>query len=507
MVVIRNSVLVGEWYWQGATPQSAIRTWSLAKSYTSALVGLALDAKRIGSVDDPASRYIPEWRGTGRDGILIRHLLSMTSGLAFDTVADSVTLLTAPDMTAQALALAPTKPAGSTWQYSNQAVQIFEPIVKDATGLAADTFAQKNLWGPLGMTATWAKDETGHPSMYANVLTSCRDHARFGELMLRKGCWGDRRIVSSTWVSNASRPSTKLDNGYGWLWWLNAGAPVLDSVTFQPLLSASYHPYAPPDAFCASGLGGQMIEVIPSLDMVVVRAGFAPQEDPALANDPIAQLDAVADDGKQLFHNGVLERVLAGVLPEGFDAGSGVSQDGGVTTVGGTDAGIADGGTQDAGAPACGPFLSWGTSCATGLICDLSQQCMPPQYSITRDEVADGVTGLVWQQSVPANPCPPDGPGVCTQADAEAYCAGLQVAGDASAWRLPTVTELASLVKTGAGSPAIDQTAFPGTSPLWFWTATPYAGREGSAWVIYFHDGGSGYLDVRSAAHVRCVHP
>jgi CubicO group peptidase (beta-lactamase class C family) len=492
LVVIRHSMLVGEWYWQGADAQTAIPTWSVAKTYTSTLVGLALDAKQIKSVDDPASRYVPQWQGKSQGGIQLHHLLSMTSGLEFDTVADSVTLLAAQDETAQVLALQPTAPAGSLWQYSNQAVQVFEPIIRDATGKAADEYAQEKLWGPLGMKATWAKDPTGHPTMYANVLASCRDHARFGELLLRQGCWGSKRVISSSWVEQASHSSQSLNHAYGSLIWLNAGAPVLDSVTFNALPETSYHPYAPPDAFCATGLGSQMIEVIPSLDMVVVRAGYAPQDDPALATNPIAQLDAVAADGRQIVHNGVLERVLAGVLPEASDAGVSVP-----------DAGTPEA-MPDAGGPACGPLANWGAVCGGGEICDLSGQCQPAQHNAANGVVTDAVTGLAWQQELPANPCPNDGAGVCTLADAQTYCSGLSLTGYASGWRLPTANELSSLVQTTGAEPAIDTTAFPSTPPVWFWSSSPYAGSAG--WVVYFFDGGSGYLDVSEAGHVRCVH-
>jgi CubicO group peptidase (beta-lactamase class C family) len=314
VVVVRHGVLVGEWYWQGATPTSPIRTWSLAKSYTSTLVGLALEQGLIHSVDDPVSRYVPEWRGTDRDSISIRELLSMASGLAFDEEADSIQIFQANDMTGQALALDLSDPPGSVWRYSNQAVQVFEAVIRNATGKLADAYAQEKLWGPTGMSATWLKDGVRHPAMYMNVLTSCRDHARFGELMLHQGCWGKKRVIGSDWISSATKSSTTFNHGYGWLWWLNAGPPTLDSVTpFEPLASGSYHPFAPADAFCASGLGSQMIEVIPSLDMVVVRTGFAPQEDPALAGNPLAQLGATLNDGKQIVHNGVLQRVLAAV--------------------------------------------------------------------------------------------------------------------------------------------------------------------------------------------------
>ncbi len=313
LVVVRDDRIVGEWYWNGTTRTSAIPTWSLAKSYTSTLVGIAVDEGLIKSIDDPAERYLPQWRDGAHDGVTIRHLLSMTSGLQFDSGADSVEIVDAKDMDAQALALPVTDRPGTTWRYSNQAVQVLEPVLRDATGKDLETFAQEKLWGPLGFQAHWQHDAAGHVTTYMNVLATCRDHARFGELFLHRGCWGSKRVVSSKWVAEATTPSSSLNRGYGLLWWLNAGTPVLDSVTFKPE-QGRLHPYAPADDYCAEGLGSEMIEVVPSLDLVVVRAGFAPQDDPALAGNPLGQAAATLEDGKQLVHNGVLERVLQAIV-------------------------------------------------------------------------------------------------------------------------------------------------------------------------------------------------
>lgn len=313
LLVVRHSKLVGEWYWQGDTKETAPNTWSLAKSYTSTLVGLAIEEGLIHSIDDPVSNYVPEWKGLGRDGIKLRHLLTMTSGLKFDQDSDSFSFLTAHDMTGQAIALDVDDAPGEVWKYSNQAVQILEAVLRHATGKPVDVYAREKLWSPMGVSAEWHKDGVGHPSTYMNVLTTCRNHARFGELFLRQGCWGSKRVVPSAWVGKATKPSQALNKGYGLLWWLNAGAPTLDSVYFDPLESGSFHPFAPADSFCASGLGGQMIEVIPSLDMVVVRVGYAPQEDPALQMNGPGTLAATLNDGKQIVHNGVLQRVLSAV--------------------------------------------------------------------------------------------------------------------------------------------------------------------------------------------------
>ena len=137
------------------------------------------------------------------------------------------------------------------------------------------------------------------------MLVLSYDHYFF----LKKGCWNGERVLSSSWVEEATSPSTELNRGYGYWWWLNGHAPVLDSVTFEPHGEEMLHPFAPEDAFCAVGLGSQMVEVIPSEDLVIVRIGPAPHENiNAWANQEV--MDRLMNDGKQIVHNGVLERVL-----------------------------------------------------------------------------------------------------------------------------------------------------------------------------------------------------
>jgi CubicO group peptidase (beta-lactamase class C family) len=196
------------------------------------------------------------------------------------------------------------------WRYSNHTVQVIEAVLRNATGMAPDAYAEQHLWAPMGIKATWARDKTGHPAMYMNVKASCRDHARLGYLYLRDGCWKGKRLLPDGWVSKATGASSEHNHGYGWWWWRNGGEPVLDSVDFK-LKKGRLHPFAPKDAFCAVGLGNQFVEVVPSLDLVVVRIGVAPPDDPKLLFKPKKLIAAMTADGKQVVHNELLKRVLA----------------------------------------------------------------------------------------------------------------------------------------------------------------------------------------------------
>lgn len=313
MVVVRHGAIVGEWYWQGNTPVSLVKSWSVGKSYASAVVGVAIDRGDIGSVDEPAANYIPQWQGTSKEAVLIRHLLSMASGLEFKLVADNLGMVMAKDMSGLALDNPLVNTPGVLWEYNNHTVQVIEPVLRNATGEPPDHYADMHLWEPIGMTATWAKDKTGHPAMYMNVKASCRDHARFGYLFLKQGCWDGQQVLSEAWVEESTSSSTTMNKGYGYWWWLNGELPTLDSVSFEEKPNV-LHPFAPHDAFCAVGLGSQMIEVIPSLDMVVVRLGPAPHEHDGVLGEPVDLLAALMQDGHQVIHNGVLERVIEAVV-------------------------------------------------------------------------------------------------------------------------------------------------------------------------------------------------
>lgn len=119
----------------------------------------------------------------------------------------------------------------------------------------------------------------------------------------------------------------------------------------------------------------------------------------------------------------------------------------------------------------------------------------PGRYTINSGTVKDTRTGLTWQQSVDA--------GSYTGANAKTYCGGLSLAG--TGWRLPTISELLTLVDPTKYSPAIDPTAFPATPTDWFWSSSPYVGSSGTAWLVYFY-GYSSYTDTNSSTyHVRCV--
>ena len=134
MVVIRHGKLVGEWYWNGATPDTKVKSWSVTKSYSAALAGVAISMGFIGSVHDLVAEYVPEWDVDLKDIVTIEHLLSMTSGLKFGLIADNIGITLAKDMTKKVIEWPMKTFPGSMWEYNNHTVQMMEPVIRNATG-------------------------------------------------------------------------------------------------------------------------------------------------------------------------------------------------------------------------------------------------------------------------------------------------------------------------------------------------------------------------------------
>jgi CubicO group peptidase (beta-lactamase class C family) len=231
LVVVRDGKLVGEWYFRGTEPNTTQNVFSVTKSFTSTLVGIASDDGDL-RVGDKASTWVHAWKRTPSDAVTIRDLLSMDSGRQ-SILTDYVQLVAAADRTAFAIGLRQSHPPGKVWTYNNAAVQTLEQVLEKSTGQDVAAFAAKRLFAPLGMThSTMSTDRAGNAQTFEGIMSTCRDLARFGVLMLNEGRWGAKQIVSSRWVEQATgRSSTPLNAGYGYLWWLNRMGRPLRGIT------------------------------------------------------------------------------------------------------------------------------------------------------------------------------------------------------------------------------------------------------------------------------------
>ncbi|MDZ7678197.1 MAG: serine hydrolase [Acidimicrobiales bacterium] len=260
LVVSRDGQLVGEWYWNGTGPDSERESFSVTKSITSILVGIAQDQGHL-DIDQPASDYIDEWVGTPSEDVTIRNLLSNDSGRFHSPESDYAQMAFAePDKTAYAIGLGQAHEPGTVWVYNNAAIQVLEAVLERATGTGVGDFAEEYLFDPMGMDTTISTDQAGNTLTFMGAQMSCRDLTRFGLLSLRRGEWQGEQIVPAAFVDEATRPSTELNNGYGHLWWLYGTHP--DDAAGDETDSSAY---------AALGLGGQYMVVVPEHDLVVSR--------------------------------------------------------------------------------------------------------------------------------------------------------------------------------------------------------------------------------------------
>lgn len=278
LVVVHAGVIVGEWYWNDYTPDTdQENVYSVTKSITSALVGIAQERGEL-AIDDPAASSIQEWMGTPSEVVALRHLISNDSGRHWDFFADYVQLGLQADQTAFAIGLDQQQDPETYWEYNNAAIQTLERVLEVATAQDVGDYATANLFDPIGMTASYGRDGDGNPLTYQGVSASCRDLARFGYLFLRDGRWaGGVQVVPQAWVAESTVPSTPLNSAYGYMWWLNHdGHYVLPSAPLRQEGDGQLVPGAPAHLFSAVGAFGQLVIVDREREIVVVRLGAQP---------------------------------------------------------------------------------------------------------------------------------------------------------------------------------------------------------------------------------------
>jgi CubicO group peptidase (beta-lactamase class C family) len=267
-VVVHHDRVVRERYFGGAGRNSLQTSFSAAKSFVSTLVGIAIDAGLIGSVDDRITEYLPELAARDPEfrKIRLRDLLTMSSGIryregGFPSLGDDTYTYYGADLRNIALnRIRIEGPPGVGWQYNNYHPLLLGLVLERVTGMSVSAFMATRLWQPLGAEAdaTWNLDSarSGFEKMESGVNARARDYARFGLLFLHEGEWNGRRIVSESWVRAATGADPTTDaayyHGYRYFWWIDVERP---------------------GRFYAMGKYGQYIYVAPDADAVVVRLG------------------------------------------------------------------------------------------------------------------------------------------------------------------------------------------------------------------------------------------
>lgn len=244
LIVLHEGRVVFEAYYRGETPDTRHISWSVAKSFTSALVGIALEEGHLDNITDPVTKYVPMLAESGYDGVPLEHVLQMTSGIRFDEdygdfysdinrMGRMIALNTSIDDFV--MSLENDIPSGTELNYVSMDTQVLGMVLREATGHDLTTLLEEKLWKPAGMEAdaTWLVDVNGMELVFGGLNAVLRDYARFGLLYLNEGRRGNYPIVPAAWVRASTTPqaayvmpgddvTTNEEFGYGYQWWIPA---------------------------------------------------------------------------------------------------------------------------------------------------------------------------------------------------------------------------------------------------------------------------------------------
>lgn len=268
-IVLKDGKIVLEHYF-GTFTQDSLWYWASAgKTLKSTLVGIAQEEGYL-DINMPTSTYLGAgWTSetpAQEQLITVRHQLTMTTGLD-----DGVTNSDCTDPSCLSYLADP----GTRWAYHNAPYTLLGDVVTSATGQSYTTYFNNKLRNPIGMDGFWFP--FGDLELY---FSTARSMARFGLLALNHMVWDTDTILHDTaFFQDATHPSQTLNLSYGYLWWLN-GQPSFMLPQSQFVFAGPAMPDAPADMFCGLGKNNQLLNVVPSQNLVLVRLGNDPDPDP-----------------------------------------------------------------------------------------------------------------------------------------------------------------------------------------------------------------------------------
>ncbi len=281
LLVVKDDKIVTERYYHESGEDTLFTSMSVVKSFVSALVGIAIDEGLISGVDRPISDYVPGLRGSGYDGVPIKHVLQMSSGVKFDEVYEDlfsdinllfykVFALNQP-INDYMVNLKREHPSGTTSYYRSCDTQALGMLISAVSGKPVSAYLEEKIWTKIGMEydATWCTDTHDTEIAFGFLNAALRDYAKFGMLYLHNGNWGGQQVVSADWVHESVTPDnpnlqpgpkpeeywTFGNFGYQYQWWI---------------------PENPDGEYLAIGVWGQYIYVYPKENLVVVKTSVDP---------------------------------------------------------------------------------------------------------------------------------------------------------------------------------------------------------------------------------------
>lgn len=254
-LLIRHGRIVGEWYFDDATPKSTYLVFSTTKSFSATAAGIAIAEGKL-SLDLKLGKVVNNVAPAGKREVNVRQILSMDTGVHNDHNPEMSKRV---DLFTYAITQAPMDfPPGTKWDYNNTGAALLGPMMRATTGQDIDAYLAEKMFAPIGIKPidwSWDKQE-GHAIPFSGLHITARALARFGLMTLREGRWQEKQIVPAAWVKQATSPSQPMNPRYGFLWWNNT--------------TGAYHG-VPKDAFAATGRFDNSMLIVPSLDLIVLR--------------------------------------------------------------------------------------------------------------------------------------------------------------------------------------------------------------------------------------------
>ena len=270
LLIVRDGSLVFEEHFKGYDRNDLQEIFSITKSISASLVGIAIEQDLIRGTEESVLSYFPEYKidHPNAQQLQIGHILSLTTGIGWD---EKTYLYTDPrnseyqmfqteDWFRFVLQLPYSHQPGETYNYNTGAVHLLSAIIKKSTGQYADEFAETYLFKPLGITEShWNTDRQGYPctgATHGGLRMKARDIAKYGQLYLDDGRWKNNQIIPEEWIRRSLEPKVDADEDldHGFLWRIGTYNIESDQVEY----------------FLSTGSGGQTLILIPAFDMVIL---------------------------------------------------------------------------------------------------------------------------------------------------------------------------------------------------------------------------------------------
>lgn len=299
LVALDDQILFEDYY-RGESESDRHIMFSVSKSFVSALVGIALDEGKFDSIEDPITRYLPELSASGYNGVRIKDILQMSSGVYFnedynDPFSDvnqmGLTVATGGSLDKFALTLKNKWQSGTYNNYVSVDTHILGMLLTKVTGQSLSSYLQEKIWQPLGMEfdGYWLTDGVNMEMAMGGMNVALRDMARMGRLYLHQGAIDGRQIVPSSWVAASMTPDaphlmpgaentgSSNPNGYGYQWWT---------------------PIEPHGDFFAAGIYYQYIYIDPTTGVVIAKTSsdlkFTDPNEPRKKDLQVAAFQAIS---------------------------------------------------------------------------------------------------------------------------------------------------------------------------------------------------------------------